>query len=141
MIEVAAAVLILAVGLLGASMSGVRCAELQRSTQDYVQAHHAAREVVERLRNGDLAARFQELAATPDFDSGALRVEVRFPAALLVDSLGGPPPATARFRDLDADGQVDMDVASTDPQSLLPLQVTVRRAGMELQVATLVSER
>jgi hypothetical protein len=135
------AVSILTVGLVGAAMMGVRCGQLQRNTQDLTQAHNAARDVVERLRNGDLAQRFTERLATPDFDVGDLSVQVRFPVAVLTQSLGGPPPATARFRDMDADGEVDLDGASTDPGSLLPVQVTVRRAGLQFRLVSMVTER
>ena len=141
LLEISLAVAILSIGLLGAAMTTVRTSELQRATAEYVQAHNTARDVLEQVRNGDLVQRFLELSAAPNFEVGDQQVEVRFPESLLVATLGGPPPATARFRDLDGDGQVDLNVGSTDPASLLPVQVTVRREAMRFQATSLLSER
>lgn len=135
------AVTMLIVGILSASMSGLRSSELQQTTAAYIQAHDTVRDVLEQVRSGDLIAQYQAFAAAPDFTVGAQQVSVRFPESLLWETFGGVPPTTVRFRDLNADGEVDLDTASTERASLLPVQVTVRRGNLQVRLETLLTER
>ena len=133
-------VTVLVVAILSVSGAALRSSALQQTTASYIRAHNTSRDVLEQLRNGDLEAQFQLFAATPDFDVGAQRVSVRFPEELLLETYGGAVPATARFRDVNSDGEVDLDVASTDSASLLPVRITVRQGALRLQLESLLTE-
>ena len=138
LIEALIALIVLGIGLGSIAVTSVRCAQMQSSTVDYVNAHNACRNVIERLQNGSLVARFQEYKAAPISTSGDLQVQVTFPAQLASQSLGGAIPLTARFRDLDGDGQIDLDAGSADIAGLLPVRIVVTRIGFRFQMDALL---
>lgn len=140
-IELMISVMVLVIGLMCAVTAGVRISKLQSTTQEYEQAHNTSRDVLEKMRNGDLSAQYEAYADAPAFDSGDQQVQVTFPAELLDEALGGAVPATARFRDMDADGDVDFDAASTDPGSLLPVRVSVVQEGFRFRMDSLIAAK
>ena len=121
-------------------MAGLMSSQLQQTTAQYAQAHHTSRDLLEQLRGGDLATQYQAFIDDPDPVIGGQQVAIRFPEDLLVDFFGGPVPATARFRDLDADGEVDLDAAATDDASILPVRITVRQGNLRVQIEALITE-
>lgn len=132
---------VLTVGVLHVSLAGVRTSRLQQATASYIRAHDAARGVLENLRDGDLVTQFQAYSAAPEFDVRDQHVQVRFPAQLLDAAFGGTTPSTARFRDNDADGEVEWNAASPDPAGLLPVRITVTAPGTNFQLATVLTQR
>ena len=138
LVETMISLIILSIGLGSIALTSVRCAQMQTSTEEYVNAHNACRNVIERLQNGSLVARFQEYKAAPTSTIGDQQVQVTFPAILASQSLGGAIPLTARFRDLDGDGQIDLNAASADPAGLLPVRILVTRIGFRFQMDTLL---
>lgn len=140
LLETLIAATLLTIGIVNAVAAALKCSQLQQSTAAYSQAHSTSRDVLEQIRNGDLAVQFAAFAANPDFTVGNQTVSVRFPEAMLVEAFGVPVPATARFRDLDADGQVDIDAASEDTVGLLPVLITVTEGNLTLQLESLLSE-
>ncbi len=139
-VETLVAFVILAVGLGSVLLTGHRSQQLQQATGLYMRAHHVCRDFLERLRNGDLTAQFQAFVATPNYVVGDLQVTVTFPEAVLTEAVG-TVLTTARFRDLDANGQVDLDTASTDIASLLPVQITAQRGSFRMHLISLVTDR
>jgi type II secretory pathway pseudopilin PulG len=140
LVETLLACVVLAVGIGSVTSAALRCTALQRDTEDHQRAHDACRTVLEQVR-GDLVEQFHRYRAAPTFPANDLQVRVSFPAALLEQALGQPVPATARFRDLDGDGQVELDAAAADFVSPLPVQVTVTRGTFAMTMSTLVLER
>lgn len=140
MVEILVALSILAVGLLSAATVAVQCGDLQRSTNDYIKAQNTSRDVLERIRNGDLVAQFQAFRAAPTFVQEGQQVEVSFPEELLVEILGGAVPATARFRDANGDGEVDLNAAATEAASLLPIRITVREGTLAFRMESVLTE-
>jgi hypothetical protein len=140
-------------------------ARLQQQTAEYSTASLAITRVYEVLRNGPLADRFTEYEVAPEFADGSLQVEVRFPEQAVLDFLassgfsgwteetqpggGGGPlvavtdgiPTGWRYRDLDGDGDVELNPAATSTRSLLPVRVTVRWSSGQLRSTFLVTER
>lgn len=141
LLETLIAVSILVVGLVNAVMMAVRCSRLQQTTAEYVQAHNAARNVVERLRDVDLDGSYAFFTANPTFNMGDQQVEVSFDQDVLVDALGSGVPAGSRFVDQDGDGVVDLNAASTDAFSLLPVRITVRHGALRLELVSLLTEK
>lgn len=141
LVEMLVSAAILTVGLLNMAMGAMRCSELQEQTAVYVRAHNRARTVLEGLREGDLAQLHQQYTAAPTFEVDGQEVEVTFPADLLEDAFGGAIPATARYRDLDGDGALDLDPASNELASLLAVRVTVRQDGLTFQLTSLLTEK
>jgi hypothetical protein len=140
LIDTLLACVVLAVGIGSVTSTASRCTALQQETDDYERAHDESRNVFERLR-GDLVNRFQAYKAAPRYQARDLQVQLSFPAALLQQALGQPVPATARYRDLDGDGQVDLNPAGTDFVSPLPVQVTVTRGSFHLTMSAVLVER
>ena len=140
-IELMISVMVLVIGLMCAVTAGVRISKLQSTTQEFEQAHNSSRDVLEKMRNGDLTAQYEAYADAPTFDIGDQQMQVTFPAELLDAALGGAVPATARFRDMDADGDVEFDAASADPGSLLPVRVSVVQDGFRFRMDSLIAEK
>jgi prepilin-type N-terminal cleavage/methylation domain-containing protein len=140
MLEILVALSILAVGLLSAATVAVRCGDLQRSTNAYIKAQNTSRDVLERIRNGDMIAQFQTFRAAPTFVQEGQQVEVSFPEELLVRILGMAVPATVRFRDANGDGEVDLNAAATEPASLLPIRITVRDGTLAYRLESVLTE-
>lgn len=130
-------VTIASTGLLGAIGTG---ANLQQQNHAYSEAQRATRQVHESLRSGDLATHVAEFRQNPEFKSGDIRIEVRFPAQPLVDVLGRPIPDDWRYRDADNDGNVELNAASTARALLLPVEVTARWSGGEMKTSFLILE-
>lgn len=130
-------VTIASTGLLGAIGTG---ANLQQQNQAYSEAQRATRQIHEGFRNGDVATQVQGFLENPEFNSGDVRVEVRFPTQPLVDVLGEAIPDDWRYRDADNDGDVELNVASTARALLLPVEVTVRWSGGEMTTSFLILE-
>ena len=140
MLEILVALSILAVGLLSAATVAVQCGDLQRSTNTYIKAQNTSRDVLERIRNGDMIAQFQTFRAAPTFVQEGQHVEVSFPEELLVRILGVAVPATVRFRDANGDGEVDLNAAATEPASLLPIRITVRDGTLVYRLESVLTE-
>jgi type II secretory pathway pseudopilin PulG len=138
LVEAMVAFVLLAIGLGGIGVTSVRCSQMQTHTVDYINAHNACRNVIERLQNGSLVTRFQEYKAAPNFAAGDQQIQVQFPAQSAAQSLGGAIPLTARFRDLDGDGELDLNAASADIAGLLAVRIVVTRAGFRFQWDTLL---
>jgi prepilin-type N-terminal cleavage/methylation domain-containing protein len=141
MLELLVAVAILLVAILNTVAAAVSCSTLRGATADYVKAHNASRAVLETIRNGNLVAEYQAYAAAPNFVVDGQNVSVTFPVSLLTPVYGGPPPATARFLDLNGDGQVDLNAASVENGSLLPVRITVTRGRLKFRLDSLVTEK
>jgi hypothetical protein len=107
----------------------------------YSRASRLVSGVHERVHSGDIDARHQGYVAAPMFEDDGMTVEVSFPEQLLIDAVGGAVPAAWRYRDLDADGQVELNPASTSLASLLPVSVIVRWTGGVMRANFLVTER
>jgi hypothetical protein len=140
-LEVLLALSVLMIGAMSAAMTTARCVQLERSTAEYVSAMNVCRDVVESLRRDALDDRFTELKGTPIFQVDDQEVEVRFPEALVVESLGQKPSDIMRYRDVDGDGEVDLNPAATASVGLLPVRVTVTQNLVEFTVETLVVQR
>jgi len=141
LIELMIAVAILIIAILNSIAAAVSCSALRSATADYVKAHNASRAVLETIRNGNLTTEFQNYVAAPNFVVDGQNVSVTFPVALLTPVYGGPPPATARFRDLNGDGQVDLNAASVELASLLPVRITVTHGNLRFSIDSLVTEK
>jgi hypothetical protein len=140
LIEVLLAATILVFGICSAMHATLRGSELQRSTHDYTRAMDTTRDVLERLRAGALDEQFAAFQAEPEFEVGGQQVAVSFPEALLLAAQGGVVPSTARFRDMDGDGLVELDPASTATASLLPVRVVVRQGNLRFRTESLLTE-
>jgi hypothetical protein len=140
-VEVMIALTVATLGLLGLTTAMTAGARLQQRTADYGLASRTLRAVHERMITGDCDQRFAEYQATPTFEVDRVQVEVSFPEQLLIDTIGGPVPATWRYRDTDGDGQVDLDTSATERASLLPVSVVLTWHGGEMRSSFLVTER
>jgi hypothetical protein len=141
MLEVMISLVVTMVAVLSLMTSVVANNDLQNRSRE---SSLAAREITalhEEFRNGDLDALFQQYTAAPTFQTGALSVAVNFPEAVLVEQLGGAPPAGWRYRDVDADGQLDLDPAATATSSLLAVTVSVTWPDGNQVASFLVTER
>lgn len=141
LVEATVALAIAGIATMGLVSSLLASSNLQQQTQEFGLAHRTIRQVHEQIRNGDLETRFDEYRAAPVFFNGPLQVEVTFPEEVLTDVLGAAVPNTWRFRDLDADGDVDLDPASTEETCLLPVRVTVTWGEAQLTSSFLVTEK
>lgn len=141
LVEVMMALVVSALGVMGLLGSMTAGAELQQDTQEYGQASRAARQVRENMRNGELDTRVAEYKNNGTFEVGPITVEVRFPEQVLVDMLGGPIPAGWRYRDLDGDGEVELDPAPTAEASLVPVSVVTSWNSGQMTTSFLVTER
>lgn len=140
LMDVMVAAAVLTIGILNALSASIGSSALQQATAEYVQAHNTSRDVLEQLRGGNLVDQFKALAANPFFEVGDQLVTVSFPEEMLLPLFGGPVPATARFRDLDADGQVELDTAATDNASLLPVRIAVTKGNLNFRLETILTE-
>lgn len=141
LIEVCLAMTIAAVAIGGLMAAAVSADRLQVQTRSYGLASRSFQQLHESFREGDLDARVAELKAAPDIELGTVTLTVSFPEQLLVDQLGAPVPAGWRYRDLDGDGEVELDAASTADSSLVPVSVEARWAGGVLRSRFLVTEK
>lgn len=141
LVEVLIGLTVATVGLLGLTSAMTAGARLQQRTADYGLASRTLREVHDRLHAGNLDLRYAEYRATPTFEVDRVQVQVSFPEQLLVDTIGGPVPATWRYRDTDADGQVDLDTTAASRASLLPVTVVLTWSGGSMTSSFLVTER
>ena len=140
LVETALSVTILTIGMGSAVMTIVRCSDLQEQTRRYTQAHNVCRDVLERLRGADVITSFQQLIANPTFTQDGMQVTVDFPEQILVDTLGNLPNSLL-LRDINADGQVDINAAGTDPVALLPVRLQVSWPGGNMTLDSLVTQR
>jgi hypothetical protein len=140
-VEVLIALTVATMALLGLTSAMTAGSKLQQRTADYALASRTMREIHERLHTGNLDQRFVEFEATPTFDVERVTVTVSFPEQLLVDAIGGPVPAGWRYRDVDADGEVEQNVAAPSRASLLPVEVVLTWTGGEMRSSFLVTER
>lgn len=140
LVEVLMGLVLLVVGIGSVMVASLRCSDLRETTAEHGRARHACRDVIEQLR-ADLLTTFQARKAQPTSTVGDLQVTVTFPVAVLVQALGGGVPATARFRDLDSDGEVDLDGTSTEVTSLLPVRVAVQHGPLRMTTTALVADR
>ena len=140
LLEIMISLVILTIGLVGVGKSAMKCSQIPRSTKEYLLAHDTARDIVEKIRTGNLTAQFNAYKAAPNSVVGGQNVVVSFPQSILTTYRGTPPPATARFVDTNGDGQVDLNAASADPASLLPVRVTVTRNKFKYRLDCLVTE-
>lgn len=165
LIEALIALSVATVSILAMLWSNGAAARLQQQTAEYGAASLTIARVHETLRSGTLDERFAEYELAPDFADGSLQVEVRFPEQAVLDYLadsgfaelngvgegggsaggrgpvGGAVLAGWRYRDLDGDGDVELDPAATEARSLLPVRVTVRWSSGEMRSTFLVTER
>jgi len=141
LLEVIVAVTIFVIAFLGLASAMTAGSQLQIRTEEYALASRAVRQVHERLHGGDIDGQVAAFKATPVFDFGPLTVEVEFPEQVLIDAIGGPVSADWRYRDLDADGQVDLDTLSTSQASLVPVSVTVTWANGEMRSTFLATQK
>lgn len=140
LVEAMTALVAATIGALGLLASTTAGSKLQTQTEQYGRAARAIARVHETLRNGDLDARVAELRAAPSFELGEIALEVTFPEALLTNTLATPVPATWRYRDLDGDGQVELDAAATAESSLVPVAVTASWESGSMRSTFVVTE-
>jgi hypothetical protein len=141
LVEVCIALTIAVISIFGVMGSLISGSQLQQQTQEYGRANRAIQQIHETLRNGDLDARVAEYKADADFDLGPISVQVRFPEQVLIDLLGGPVPVGWRYRDVDNDGEVDLDLGSTARASLVPVLVRTNWVGGELNSNFMVTQK
>lgn len=141
LVEVLVSLVIAVIAVMGLVASVTAGSQLQQQTRAYGQAQRAVQQVHESLRDGNLDGVVAAYQAAPTFQVGAVTVTVQFPEEVLVDVLGGPVPVGWRFRDLDADGEVDLDPAVTFSASLLPVRVLSTWSGGQARSSFLVTER
>ena len=135
------AVTVFVIAFLGLASAMTAGSQLQIRTEEYALASRAVRQVHERLHGGDIDTHVADYKANPIFDFGPLTVEVEFPEQVLIDAIGGPVSTDWRYRDLDADGQVDLDTLSTSQASLVPVSVTVTWANGEMRSTFLATQK
>lgn len=141
MVEVVVAMTVAAIALMAFTSTMAAGSRLQIQTQRYALASSAIRQAHERLHSGDIDARVAEYMADPVFAFGPHTVSVEFPEQVLIDLIGGPVPVGWRYRDIDADGQVDLNPLAPSRASLVPVSVTVTWANGEMNSNFLVTER
>ena len=141
LIEVCISLALCTVTVLGFAAAVQAGSDLQRRTETYSSASRTVSRIHEHLHGEDIDISYASYRATPIFEEGDMTVEVRFPEQLLVDALGAAPPVGWRYRDLDADGQVDLDPAADSQASLLPVTVLVTWAGGRMHANFLATER
>jgi Tfp pilus assembly protein PilV len=140
LLEVSIAMVILTIGIVGVGKSVVKCSQIPRSTQEYLLAHDTARDIVEKIRTGNLVAQYTAYSAAPNSVVSGQNVKVEFPESILTRYRGTPVPVTARFRDTNGDGKVDLNAGSADPASLLPVRITVTRNRFTYRLECMVTE-
>lgn len=141
MIEVCCSIGVLVIGLLGTVSTFSRCRDLERATLREERLRFAADAAVEEWRSADLDT------AVADAATGAKRGDPNdevlttpaFPEELLSEVLDPKSLDTLRYRDLDGDGDVELDGASTASFSLLPLRIRCEYETGEFVLPTLVT--
>lgn len=141
LVEICISLAILTVSVLGLSAAMKAGSDLQIRTEEYARANRAIIQVHERMHSGNIDNQFESFLAEPVYSAGSLTVEVSFPELLLTDSIGGPVPVEWRYKDVDADGQVDLNPAATSLASLVPVSVVVTWARGEMRSSFLATEK
>ena len=141
LVEVCVSLTLCTIAVLGLSAAMKAGSDLQIRTEEYARASRAIAEVHERLHSGSIDEQFNSLLAEPVYEVGTLTVSVGFPEQALTDALGVPPSPASRFRDIDGDGQVDLDPASMTLASLVPVSVDVTWSRGRMQSRFLVTEK
>jgi hypothetical protein len=132
-------------GIVGTASTLVKCNDLQTATRRATEDRELVRSVFSNLRGTAWQASFTTLhglAAQPAGQCGIQlaggRTEtVSFPDTDLATVLANEACTGSRFRDIDGDGTVDLDPASTAP-GLVPVRVTIERAGRTVSYFSLV---
>ncbi|MBN2489675.1 MAG: prepilin-type N-terminal cleavage/methylation domain-containing protein [Planctomycetes bacterium] len=143
LIEVAISVALLGVGLVALSSVIVQSTALQQTSREEAAAHNTCRDVIERLRNGDLDASLPVFSQLDGLDSESMRrlgsqasVQITYPTAILDSALAGAStetqarlPDILRYQDGDDDGYIDLVPETGKEGRLLPVRVVVRWVG------------
>lgn len=140
LLDILLAAIVLTVGILNVVLTATKCSDLQQATAAYIQAHNTSRGILEQIRNGDLATQLRTFSEKGSFSVRGQQVAVHFPADMLEDVHGGAIARTARFRDLDADGEVEFDETSTDNAGLLPVRVIVTQGSSCFRLESLLTK-
>lgn len=141
LIETLIALVVATISIIGVLVSLGNGVQLQQQTGGYEAANRAIAEIHATLRSGDLDARVADFQSTPTQTIGGVDVRVSFPEQLLVDVLGTAVPVGWRYRDLTADGEVDLDPAATATVSLVPVSVTAVWAKGSMRTSFFLTER
>lgn len=141
LLEIMVSIVVVVVAALGILMSLTSGVRLQQQTGDYAIANRAIAEVHATLRDGDLDTRIAEFKAAPITTIQNVSVEVRFPQQQLVDMLGTSIPAGWRYRDLNSDGDVDLDPSATLGRSLVPVTITARWGSSAMDTRFFLTEQ
>lgn len=143
MIELTCSVAVLVVGVLGTVSTFARCRDLDRTTEREDRLRAAVQAQLERWRTADVDTAVAE--ARKEADAGdrqdahdGTTTSADFPAELLERTLDPGALEQLRYRDLDGDGVLELDVASATTRTLLPVRVTGAIESGRLALSTLV---
>jgi Tfp pilus assembly protein PilV len=132
LVEAMSSMVVVALSMLGLSLVIINCQSLDATVREELAAHNAGRAALESLRNSDLSARFtEEITKTQTVNTTARPVaEFEFPALMLDTSVdGATSTSTLQYKDIDADGRVDLVPGVAARAALLPVEVKVRWVG------------
>lgn len=141
LVEICVSLAVFTIAVLGLSAAMTSGSRLQVRTEEYALANRSIEEVHERMHSGDIDAQVASFKAAPVYEKGPLTVEVAFPEQMLVDRIGAPVPDSWRYKDLDADGQVDLNPTATSLATLVPVSVLVHWTGGEMRSSFFVTEK
>ncbi len=149
LVEISCSLTLLVVSVLGTVATFSRARDLERSTSREERLHHRALAEIEQLRGGDLETTVIEMLAERDSQRDdrsygdkldPIALDFEFPDDLLAGVIDKSAYATFRWRDLDGDGRIDLDVTAESTRTLFPLRVTVRQDGSTLTSTTMVMQ-
>jgi type II secretory pathway pseudopilin PulG len=141
LLEAMISLVVVIVALMSMASSVVASNNLQNRSRESSMAARQVSAIHEIFRNGSLDATFAFFKDNPISTEESLVIQVEFPEEIVADQLGTAIPVGWRFRDLDADGIVELDPAATETVSLLPIRVTVTWPDGNQVANFLVTER
>jgi type II secretory pathway pseudopilin PulG len=141
LVEVMVSAAILIVGTLGLLSTIVASSKLEQSTAKFAVRARLVNQAIERLRNGSLVTRTQELVNQPKVVQDGQTATVQFPTTTLTRDLPTYSCATSPFLDVNLDGYLDVVAANAASPGLLPVRITVGTGNDAIVLETFVANR